>query len=127
MVAAFWLLLGYLLHTTGELCLSPVGLSMVTKLSPAHLVSTMMGNWFLATAFAQLLAAIIAQFTGVGEGGEGAGGVPIPKETVNVYGDVFFTIAVTAVASGVLCLIIAPVLKMWMHESPGELKTGSGH
>ena len=65
MVAVTWLFLGYLLHTTGELCLSPVGLSIVTKLSPARLVSTVMGAWFLATAFSQFLAAIIAQFTGV--------------------------------------------------------------
>ena len=54
MVAVSWLLLGYLLHTTGELCLSPVGLSMVTKLSPRRLVSTVMGAWFLATAFSRI-------------------------------------------------------------------------
>ena len=63
MVWMGWLLLGYLLHTTGELCLSPVGLSMVTKLSPKRLVSTVMGGWFLATAFSAYLAAIIATFT----------------------------------------------------------------
>ena len=71
-----WLCLGYLLHTTGELCLSPVGLSMVTRLSPAKLVSTVMGGWFLATAFSQFLAAIIAQFTDVSEGVEGAAESP---------------------------------------------------
>ena len=71
MVAVVWLLLGYLLHTTGELCLSPVGLSMVTKLSPARIVSTVMGAWFLATAFSNYLAGAIAQLTGVeGEGEE---------------------------------------------------------
>lgn len=127
MVAVSWLFVGYLLQTTGELCISPVGLSMVTRMAPAFLVSTVMGMWFLATAFSQFLAAIIAQFTGVGHGGGEGGGVPIPKETVNVYGDVFFTIAVTAVASGVLCLIISPILKKWMHESPGELKPSAGH
>jgi len=63
MVSMLWLLLGYLLHTTGELCLSPVGLSMVTKLSPKRLVSTVMGGWFLATALSAYLAAIIAGFT----------------------------------------------------------------
>ncbi len=51
MVGLEWLFLAYLLHTTGELCLSPVGLSMVTRLSPVYLVSTVMGTWFLATAF----------------------------------------------------------------------------
>jgi len=116
MVAVAWLLLGYVLHTTGELCLSPVGLSMITKLSPKVLVSTMMGVWFLATAFSQFLAAIIAQFTGVGHGGEGEGAVPAPIETVNVYGDVFGQIALTALASGAICLALSPILKRWMHD-----------
>ncbi|MEC9350485.1 MAG: peptide MFS transporter, partial [Planctomycetota bacterium] len=93
MVAVSWLYLGYLLQTTGELCLSPVGLSMVTKLSPARLVSTVMGMWFLATAFSAFLSAIIAQFTGIGEGGEGGGAIPVPLETVNTYGDVFGLLA----------------------------------
>ena len=111
------LLLGYLLQTTGELCLSPVGLSMITKLSPMHLVSTMMGTWFLATAFSQYLAAIIAQFTGVSHGGGGETvGVPIPSETVHVYGDVFGKIAIAAIISGLICLILSPWLRRWMHE-----------
>ena len=113
MVASYWLLLMYLLLTTGELCLSPVGLSMVTKLSPMRLVSTVMGSWFLATAFSQFLAAIIAQFAAVNEGGGNF--VPIPKETVHIYGNVYFLIACLAVGSGVFCLILSPVLKKWMH------------
>ena len=116
MVAVSWLFLGYLLHTTGELCLSPVGLSMVTKLSPAFLVSTVMGTWFLATAFSQFLAAIIAQFTGVGHGAEGETIVPVPLETVNVYGDVFGKIAMTAIISSIICFALSPILKKWMHE-----------
>ena len=124
MVALVWLFLGYMLHTTGELCLSPVGLSMVTKLSPARLVSTVMGTWFLATAFSQFLAAIIAQFTGVTRGGNGEGtGIPIPKETVHVYGGVFGKIAISAVVSALICFALAPLLTRWMHpegESDGE-------
>ena len=115
MVALIWLFAGYLFQTTGELCLSPVGLSMVTKLSPKHLVSTVMGTWFLATAFSQFLAAIIAQFTGVSHGG-GGGTIPVPTETVDVYGGVFKIIAISAIVSGVICLVMAPVLKKWMHE-----------
>ena len=111
MVAAGWLLLCYLLQTTGELCLSPVGLSMVTKLTPARLVSTVMGTWFLATAFSQFLAAIIAQFAAV----EGGGLIPIPLETVNLYGNVFKMIALMAISSGVICLLMSPILKRWMH------------
>src|SRR5690606_4260964 len=116
MVSLSWLFLGYLLHTTGELCLSPVGLSMITRLAPAFLVSTVMGAWFLATAFSQFLAAIIAQFTGVSHGEGETGGIPPPIETVNLYGDVFGPIAVTAIASGLVCLALSPILKRWMHE-----------
>ena len=113
MVGASWLLMMYLLLTTGELCLSPVGLSMITKLSPARLVSTVMGAWFLATAFSQFLAAIIAQFAAVNEGGGNF--VPIPLETVNIYGDVYRMIAYMAIGSGVFCLLLSPLLKKWMH------------
>ncbi len=119
MVALSWLFLGYLLHTTGELCLSPVGLSMVTKLSPAFLVSTVMGMWFLATAFSQFLAAIIAQFTRVSEGGSGTT-VPVPVETVDLYGNVFGTIGITAIISSLVCFLLAPLLSYWMHEGKDD-------
>ena len=120
MVGVSWLLIGYMFQTTGELCLSPVGLSMVTRLSPKVLVSTVMGAWFLATAFSQYLAAIISQFTGV-EHGEGTEKViPPPIETVNVYGDVFRNIALAAIVSGVICLALAPLLQKWMHENEQE-------
>lgn len=116
MVAMGWLIIGYLLHTMGELCLSPVGLSMVTKLSPKRLVSTVMGAWFLATAFSQFLAAIIAQFTGVTEGASGGeASIPVPLETVHVYGDVFGKIALAAVVSSIICFALSPVLSRWMH------------
>ncbi len=120
MVAVSWLYLAYLLQTTGELCLSPVGLSMVTKLSPARLVSTVMGMWFLATAFSAFLSAIIAQFTGIGEGGAGGGAIPIPAETVNTYGDVFGLLAIIAMGSGGFCLLLSPILKGWMHEGEDD-------
>ncbi|TNF36548.1 MAG: MFS transporter [Deltaproteobacteria bacterium] len=116
MVWLGWLLLGYLLHTTGELCLSPVGLSMVVRLSPKRIVSTVMGAWFLATAFSQVLGAVIASLTGVsGEEGEAAT-IPVPKDTVDVYGQVFGTIAIVAAGAAVVLFILAPLLKRWMHE-----------
>ena len=115
MVWMGWLFLGYLLHTSGELCLSPVGLSMVTRLSPTRLVSTVMGVWFLATAFSQYLAGIIALFTGVSHDNEGGGYIPPPQDTVHVYGDVFGKIAVAALASAVLCFVLAPLINRWMH------------
>ncbi len=116
-VALEWLMLGYLLQTTGELCLSPVGLSMVTRLSPARLVSTIMGAWFLATAFSHFLAAFIAKLSGIKEEAGADGAVtPLPIETVGVYGDLFKGIALIAFAAGVVALIISPLLKRWMHE-----------
>jgi POT family proton-dependent oligopeptide transporter len=116
MVAIFWLLLGYLLHTTGELCLSPVGLSMVIKLSPARMVSTVMGAWFLAMAFSNYLAGMIASFTGVSHGSGEGQVIPPPIETVHVYGDIFGKIALTAIASALICFLLSPLLKRWMHE-----------
>lgn len=114
MVASFWLLLMYLLLTTGELCSSPVGLSMVTKLTPGRLVNTVMGSWFLATAFSQFLAAIIAQFAAVDDGG-GGNFIPDPVQTVNIYGDVYGAIAIGAATMGLVCLLMSPILKKWMH------------
>ena len=115
MTGMSWLLLGYLLHTTGELCLSPIGLSMVVKLSPKRLVATVMGGWFLATAFSGYLAAIIATFTSVGGHGGAPGSVPPPIETIGVYGSVFGQIAIAALASAVLLLILSPFLTRGMH------------
>lgn len=130
MVAVGWLVLGYVLHTTGELCLSPVGLSMITKLSPKVLVSTVMGAWFLATAFSQYLAAIISQFTGVSHNGGDENVIPVPLDTVNVYGDVFKQIGIAAIVCAGVCLVLSPLLKAWMHadhpEDAGE-ETVSGH
>jgi len=59
-VGAQWLILTYLLHTTGELCLSPVGLSTITKLAPRRIVGQMMGIWFLATSLGNLIAGLVA-------------------------------------------------------------------
>jgi POT family proton-dependent oligopeptide transporter len=128
MVAAYWLVLGYMLHTTGELCLSPVGLSMISKLSPKILVSTVMGAWFLASAFAQYLAGIISQFTVVDA--PVAGGIPAPIATVNIYGNVAGAIAIACLVCGGACLALSPVLKAWMHPEEPEDSDGqsaSGH
>jgi POT family proton-dependent oligopeptide transporter len=59
-VLPYWLILTYLLHTFGELCLSPVGLSYFTKLAPKRFVGQMMGMWFLATSLGNLVASLIA-------------------------------------------------------------------
>jgi POT family proton-dependent oligopeptide transporter len=87
----------------------------MTRLSPKYLGSTVMGTWFLATAFSQYLAAIISQFTGVSDGG-GGGSTPIPSESVNAYGDVFGKIAIASAASALLCFAMVPLMKKWMHD-----------
>ena len=116
MVPMVWLVLGYLLHTTGELCLSPIGLSMITKLSPKSITGMMMGVWFLSSAFAQYMGSLIAQLTGVKGTGEGAAAtLPRATDTVMVYGSVFGGIAWVALGVGVLVLIASPLLSRRMH------------
>jgi proton-dependent oligopeptide transporter, POT family len=118
MVAMPWLLLGILLHTTGELCTSPIGLSMVSTLSPKHLVSTVMGSWFLGMAIANDLSAEIAKLTGVGgENGDGPQVIPLPIETVHIYGGVFGKIAIAAFVAALVCLAVSPLLTKWMHQN----------
>ncbi|MBI4818477.1 MAG: peptide MFS transporter [Deltaproteobacteria bacterium] len=125
MIGASWLVLAYLLHTTGELCLSPVGLSMVTKLSPAHMVSTMMGGWFLATAFSEYLAGLIATLTGVSHTAGEEKIIPPPIETLHVYADVFGRIAIASGIAAVLLFALTPLLKKWIH--PELPMTGEEH
>ena len=83
---------------------------MITKLSPPRLVSTVMGMWFLATAFSESLAAIIAQFTGVTGGSGRRRARSHSPETVHVYGDVFGKIAICAVVAVVDLLRPGPAL-----------------
>jgi POT family proton-dependent oligopeptide transporter len=115
MVGMSFLLLAYLLITTGELCLSPVGLSMVTKLAPTRIVSMVMGAWFLATAFSNYLSALIAMLTGISHEGSGPATLPTPQETALVYADVFGPIAIVACASALIVFALTPLLNKWMH------------
>jgi POT family proton-dependent oligopeptide transporter len=115
-VPLFWLVLGYFLHSTGELCLSPIGLSMITKLSPKNITGLMMGTWFLSSAFAEYVAALIAQLTGVKDGGSVSSVLPKPAETVMVYGSVFGSIAWVALGIGVLVVLVSPLIARRMHD-----------
>jgi proton-dependent oligopeptide transporter, POT family len=114
-VPLVWLMLGIGLHTTGELCLSPVGLSMITKLSPQRIVGAMMGAWFLASAEAQYMASVIARLTGV-KGAEGGAAAVAPAATVMVYGSVFGGIAVIALVIGALMCVVSPLLARHAHR-----------
>jgi POT family proton-dependent oligopeptide transporter len=111
-VAMFWLALAYFLHTTGELCVSPVGLSMVTKLSVKRVVGMMMGVWLLSNSAAHYIAALIASETSV----ETVGGAVLdPEQSLVAYMDVFEYIGIVGMIGGVVLLLISPIMRRAMH------------
>jgi POT family proton-dependent oligopeptide transporter len=114
MTPMIFVILLYLLHTTAELCFSPVGLSSMTRLSTGSMVGLMMGTWFLASAAGNYLAAKIAQATG----GEGAG----PDRVLEVYQ----TIGWYVIVVGVVAIPVSLLIKRLMHldqinDGEGEL------
>jgi proton-dependent oligopeptide transporter, POT family len=111
-VPLFWLVFAYFLHSMGELCLSPVGLSMISKLSVPKLVGMMFGVWLLASAMAQYVAGIIAQFASTETV---AGKVLNAQVSLNTYLGVFQTIGIAGICAGVVLLLLWPLLKKGMH------------
>ena len=111
-VPMIFLALAYLLHTTGELCLSPVGLSEMTKLAPASLISTLMAVWFLASSAAQYLAGLVAKLTAAETV---AGQVLDPAGALATYSKTFLHIGIVGVGVGVLMLAASPWLKRLAH------------
>ena len=95
----------YLLHTTGELCLSPVGLSAMNRLAPAHMASLIMGMWFFASATGNFAAGLIASATG------GDSGTATAESVLSVYSNVGWM----AIGAGVVVLVISPLIKKLMH------------
>ncbi len=109
-IPLIFLALMYLLHTTGELSLSPVGLSMVTKLSPPKIVGFVMGAWFLSISFAHEIAAKLGQLTSTPS--EDATLV----ESMNGFIDVYWTWGVLVVGgASIVLLLLVPTLRKWMH------------
>jgi len=107
-----FLVLMYMLHTTGEMCMSPVGLSQMTKLSPLSMVSFMMAVWFLALAIAQWVGGKIAGLAAT----ETVGGQVLdPALALASSLKVFNVIGLVAVVIGVGFLALSPVLKKWSH------------
>ena len=101
-VSMIWLIFAYLLHTIGELCLSPVGLSYVSKLVPARMIAFMFGMWYLAIAIGNKLAAV-------------AGG-QIENITKEYSLSTFFLIfTIVPIVAGLLVMALNPVLKKLMH------------
>jgi proton-dependent oligopeptide transporter, POT family len=106
------LVLLYLLHTTGELFLSPIGLSMVTKLAPLHIAGTAMGGWFLSFAIANFAGGKIAAMTG----GESQGGVVTDLGAqLELYTSIFSTIGFVLIGISVLLMILSRPLNKLMH------------
>jgi POT family proton-dependent oligopeptide transporter len=114
MTPVLFVFLIYLLHTTGELCLSPVGLSAMTRLAPLHIASFIMGAWWYTTTVGNFIAGKIGEATG-GESGE------MSKElTLSIYSQIgWVTIGVAVVV-----LLVSPVVKRWMHLDTLEDRVG---
>lgn len=100
LVSPIWLLLVYFVHTLGELCLSPIGLSMVTKLAPQKIVSVMMGIWFASIALANYLAGVLENI--------------LHNYLPQVPLFVFLTF--TSLAAGTILLILSPILNKLMNN-----------
>lgn len=132
LVPVYFLLGGYLLHTTGELCLSPVGLSMVTKLSPKEVTSMVMGSWFLATALSHDFAGIIAKMTTAPGDASHPGALAMESGVITetagmsdallqsfdqlaAYTTVFHQIGIAALIAAAVLAVMSPLLKKWMH------------
>lgn len=95
----------YLLHTMGELCLSPVGLSAMTRLAPAQMASFIMGAWFYMTAVGNFLAGKIGEATG------GESGTMTRDLALSIYAQLGWI----ALGIGVLVLLLSPLVTRWMH------------
>jgi POT family proton-dependent oligopeptide transporter len=112
-VPLIFLSLLYLFHTTGELFLSPIGLSMVTKLAPERMAASVMGAWFLSWAGANFLGGQIAKLTG-GEGGED-GAVESAQVVLETYIGVYEAFAYVIAGVGLLILILNKPFNRLMH------------
>ena len=100
--------LAYLIITIGELCLSPIGLSIVTKLSPKNLSGMMMGMWFLASAYGQYVAGLLG--AGMSTPDDSA---PL-TEKLTAYTDGYYQLAIYALISGIVIILISPLLRKLM-------------
>ena len=105
MTPVIFVFLYYLLATTGELCLSPVGLSAMNRLAPSFLASLIMGAWFYMTAVGNFVAGKIGEATG-GHGGE------MSKDKLL---DIYQLFGWISIGAAVVVLLLSPIVKKWMH------------
>ncbi len=115
-VAMWWLIALYVLHTMGELCLSPIGLSLVSKLSPIRFSSLLMGTWFLANAAANKLAGTLSALIPPGVGESAMSPTEFPSilgfRIENLYDFFMVFIVMTGIAAVILYLLSGSLLKM---------------
>ena len=112
LVSGYWMILAYLLHTSGELCLSPVGLSAVTKLAVPSVVGVMMGAWFLATAYSEFVAAQLAKLAAADTTG---GVVTDVSAALAGYTELYSSLLWIGLGVGVFMLLLSPLLRRMMH------------
>jgi POT family proton-dependent oligopeptide transporter len=110
-VSMMWLISLYLLHTFGELCLSPIGLSAVSKLSPPKFASLMMGVWYLASSMANKMAGVLSSF--YPEEGKPAP-VLLGYEVTHLH-EFFIIFVVMSAAAGVVLFLLARPISKWSH------------
>jgi POT family proton-dependent oligopeptide transporter len=101
---------GWFVITFGELCLSPIGMSIMTKLSPAKLQAVMMGMWFLASAYGQYFAGLLG--ANIASASENASNV----DKLYIYADGYQQLAVYALIAGIILIVISPFVKKLMQE-----------
>lgn len=112
-ITMWWLLALYILHTMGELCLSPIGLSMVSKLAPVRFASLLMGTWFLANAAANKFAGTLSALIPGGEGGKATTSF-LGIQITNLYEFFMVFIVMTGIAAAIL-FVLSGVLRKMMH------------
>ncbi len=117
-VPMIFLFLTYMLHTTGELFISPVGLSQMTKLAPATIASTIMATWFLASSWAQMIGGWIAQLTAAETV---AGQVLDPGKALKTYVEVFQQIGMYGIAVGAGLIVLSPILRYLAHDRAAKV------
>ena len=100
---------GWFIITFGELCLSPIGMSVMTKLSPQKTQAVMMGMWFLASAYGQYFAGILG--ANIATASANASNL----EALNIYCLGYRQLALYALILGVLLIAVSPIVKKWMH------------
>ncbi len=113
--SVWWLVLAYGVLQIGEICLYPVGLSAVTKLSVPRVVSLMMGTWFLATAFSEMLAAKLGTLASIEDSGAVIEHTAAWTSAANTYGDYFWHLTLGGLVCAAIAFIAVPFLNRGMH------------